>query len=154
MNLALLISHIQAVAGDVAIFVRYILTAGGGDLEGDAGQWLPGERVTLVNDQGSGLGVFDDYGLRIALGPDDHIGRGLIHYIPFRGLDFRDHISAGDQVCDPDLTAAVCGKDAVLGEGAVTNDAIQPDFTPGSGGHSKLSTGQGFVGFAVPFLDD
>ena len=154
LNLALLISYIQAVAGDVAIFVRHILTAGGGDLEGDAGQGLPGERVPLVNNQGSGLGVFDDYGLRIALGSDDHIGRGLIHHIPFRGLDFRNYISAGDQVCNPDLTAAVCGKNAILGEGAVTDDAIQPDFAPGSSGHPELSTGQGLVGFAVPLLDD
>ena len=154
LDLALLIRHIQAVAGDVAVFVRHILAAGSGDLEGDASQGFPGETISLVDDQGAGLGVFDDYGLGITLGADDHIGGGLVHHIALWGLDLRDHVSAGDQVGDSDLTAAVSGKDAVLGEGAVTDDAVQPDFAPGSSRHPELSTGQGLIGFAVPLLDD
>ena len=138
----------------MAVFIGNKFARSSRNLEGDAGQGLSSERVPLIDDQGAGLGVFDDYGLGITLGADDHIGGGLVHHIALWGLDLRDYVSAGDQVGDSDLTAAVCGKDSVLGEGAVTDDAVQPDFAPGSSRHPELSTGQGLIGFAVPLLDD
>ena len=154
LDLALLIGHVQAVAGDVAVFIGNKFARSSRNLEGDAGQGLSSERVPLIDDQGAGLGVFDDYGLGITLGADDHIGGGLVHHIALWGLDLRDYVSAGDQVGDSDLAAAVRGKDAILRESAVTDDAVQPDFAPGSSRHPELSTGQGLIGFAVPLLDD
>ena len=154
-DFAVLVSEVQAVAADLPIFIRYKLPCGSSHFESDALQRLAGEGVPLVDDQRSGLGVFHNDGLGVAALPDDHIGGGCINDIPaIRGLDLRQHIRAGGQVGDLDLALGVRGKDAVLGEGAVTNHAVQPYLTARRCRYPELRAGKGLAGGAVPLLDN
>ena len=114
-DFSVLVGEIQAVAADLAVFIGDKLAGGGSDFEGDALQRLPSKGVPFVDHQRSRLGVGHNDGLRVAALPDGHIGAGLVHDIAGRGLDFRQHISAGGEVGDLDLSAAVGGEYTVGG---------------------------------------
>ena len=95
LDLAILIGNVQAVAGDVAILVRYVLASRSRHLERDAGQRLARQRVAFIDNEGAGLGVGHDDGLGIPTLADDHIGRGLVDHIALRRLDLSDYIGTG-----------------------------------------------------------
>ena len=153
-DFAVLIGEVQAVAADLSVFSGYKLAGGGRHLEGHTLQGLPGEGVPLVDHQGSGLGVFHDDSLRIAVFADDHVCGRTIHHIPCRGLDLIDDISAGGQIGDSDLALTVGGKDAVLRQGRGADHAVHPHLTASGSGHPELRAGKGLTGGAVPLLDD
>ena len=50
LDLAVLVGLIEAVTGDIAVFVRYILAGGGGNLEGHALQGFASEGIPFVDD--------------------------------------------------------------------------------------------------------
>ncbi|CAN4002422.1 Stage 0 sporulation A-like protein, partial [Dysosmobacter welbionis] len=149
-----LVREVQAVAADLSVFSGYKLTGRGRHLEGHALQGLPGEGIPLVDHQCSGLGVFHDDRLRIAVFADDHVCGHTIHHIPCWGLDLVDDISTGGQIDDRDLALPIRGKDTVLRQGAGADHAIQPHLTASGSGHPELRTGKGLTGGAVPLLDD
>ena len=153
-DFAVLVGEVQAVAADLSVFSGYKLTGRGRHLEGHALQGLPGEGVPLVDHQGSGLGVFHDDRLRIAVFADDHVCGRTIHHIPCWGLELVDDISAGGQIDDRDLAMPIRGKDAVLRQGAGADHAVQPHLAASGSGHPELRAGKGLTGGAVPLLDD
>ena len=148
------VGEIEAVAGNVTAGVGDIFAGGGRDLERHACQRFPGEGVPLVNDQCSGLAVFNHHRLRIAALPDDNIGAGGVHHIAGWGLDFRQNISAGGKVRDFDFPLCVRGENAVLGQAGRSDHTVQPHLTACGSCHSELGPGEGLAGGAVPFLDD
>ena len=153
-DFSVLIGEVQAVAADLSVFSGYELAGRGRHLEGHALQGLPGEGVPLVDHQCSGLGVFHDDRLCIAVFADDHVCGRTIHHISCRGLDLSQHISAGGQIGDRDLALPIRGKDAVLRQGAGADHAVQPHLTAGGSGHPELRAGEGLARGAVPLLDD
>ena len=153
-DFAVLVGEVQAVAADLSVFSGYKLAGRGRHFEGHALQGLPGEGVPLVDHQGSGLGVFHDDRLRIAVFADDHVCGRTIHHIPCRGLDLSQHISAGGQIGDRDLALPIRGKDTVLRQGAGADHAVQPHLAASGSGHPELRAGEGLTGGAVPLLDD
>ena len=153
-DFAVLVGEIQAVAADLSVFSRYELARGGGHLEGDALQGLPGEGIPFVDDQRTGLGVFHDDGLRVAALPDDNIGAGGVHDIPGGGLDFSQDVSAGGKVGDLDFSLGVGGEDSILGQRGRADHAVQPYLTACRRGHAELRAGEGLAGGAVPLLDN
>ena len=153
-DFTVLVGDIKAVAADLAVFSRYKLTCGSGDAERHPRQRLAAQRVPLINNQGSRLGVFYNDGLRIAALPDDHIGAGAVHDVPSGGLDLRQHIRAGGEVGDLDLTLGIGGKDTVLRKGAVPDHAVQPYLTARRCRYPELRAGKGLAGGAVPLLDN
>ena len=72
-DFAVLVGEVQTVAADLSVFSGYELAGRGRHLEGHTLQGLPGEGIPLVDHQGSGLGVFHDDRLRIAVFADDHV---------------------------------------------------------------------------------
>ena len=153
-DFAILVGEVQAVAADLSVFSGDELAGRGRHFEGHALQGLPGEEIPLVDHQGSGLGVFHDDRLRIAVFADDHVCGRTIHHIPCRGLDLSQHISAGGQIGDRDLTLPIRGKDTVLSQGRGADHAVQPHLTASGSGHPELRAGKGLTGGAVPLLDD
>ena len=154
LDLAVLVSLVDTVAGDIAVFVRHILAGGGGDLEGDPLQGFTSEGIPFVDDERSGLGIGDHHRLGVAALTDDHVGGCLIHDVPLGRLDLRNDISAGSQVGDADFAIRIRLKNAVLGEGTVANHPIQAHFTASRRCHTELRPGKGLAGGAVPFLDN
>ena len=154
LDLAVLVGLIEAVAGDVAVFVWHILAGAGGHFECDPLQGLSRQGIPLVDDQGPGLGVGDDHRLGIAALPDDHIGGCLIHDVALRGLDFRNDIRTGCQIGDVDLACGIGDENAILCEGGVTDDAVQPNLAAGGCRYSELCTRKRLTRGAVPLLDD
>ena len=115
LDLSIFVGDVQAVAGDVAILIRHVLTGRSGHLERDAGQRLTSQGIPLIDDEAACLGVADDYCLGITALADDHIGRGLVNHIALRRLDLSQYIGAGRQVGDVDLARRIGREDAVLG---------------------------------------
>lgn len=154
LDLAVLVRHIQAVAGDIAIFIGDEFSGGSSYFERNALQRLSGQRIPLVDNKGACFGIFDDHSLGIAVLANDYIGRGGVHNVPRRTLDLRDDICPGGQVGDVDLACRISDKDAVLGKSAVSDHPIQANFAASGGGHAEFSAGKGLAGGAVPLLDD
>ena len=154
LDLAVFVRLIEAVAGDVAVFVGHILAGAGGHFERDPFQRLSRQGIPLIDDKGTGLGVGDDHRLGVATLPDDHIGGCLIHDVALGGLDFRNDICAGGQVGDVDLARGIGDENAILREGGVADDAVQPNLAAGGCRHSELRTKKRPTCGAVPFLDD
>ena len=154
LDLAVLVGLIEAVTGDVAVFVWHILAGAGGHFEGDPLQGLSRQGIPLVDDQGPGLGVGDDHRLGIAALPDDHIGGCLIHNISGRAPDLRNDVCAGCQIGDVDLARRIGSKNSVLGQCGVSNDSIQAHLAAGGCRHSEFCARKRLAGGAVPLLDD
>ena len=127
---------------------------GGRDPEGRVRQGLMGHAVALLDDEGTLGGILDDDSLGIAVGADDHVGHGAVDDVPVRGLDFRDDIGPGLQVGDVDLAVGVGGKDTVLRQRAVADNAVQAHLTASGCGQAELSAGEGLTRHAVALLDD
>ena len=127
---------------------------GGRDPEGRVRQRLMGHAVALLDDEGTLGGILNDDGLGIAVGPDDHVGHGAVDDVPVRGLDFRDDIGPGLQVGDVDLAVGVGGKDTVLRQRAIADNAVQAHLTASGCGQAELSAGEGLTRHAVALLDD
>ena len=72
-DLAILVGLIEAVTGDVAVFVWHILAGAGRHFERDTFQRFTGEGIPLVDDERSCLRVGDDHRLGIAALPDEDV---------------------------------------------------------------------------------
>ena len=153
-DLAVGIGIIEAIGGNSAAFIGHKFTCGGSDLEGDAFQRLIGKRILLLDQQGSGAGVFHNDSLCITAAPDYHIGGRGVDHIAIRRLDFIQHIGAGGQIGDLDFSLRVRGENAVLGQRGCANHTVQPHLTSCGGGNAELRTAQRLAGGAVPLLDD
>ena len=153
-DLAVFVSAVEAHAGGHAAVVVHHRAVRLGDGKLYPLQGLMGDGIQLVDDKAALGGVGDDHRLGIYTLPDDYIGGGGVHDVPMGRLDLREHVCAGGQVGDADLTAAISGKHPVLGQGAVTNHPIQSHLAAGGRRHSELGPGERLARGAVPFLDD
>ena len=95
-----------------------------------------------------------DHGLRVAVGSDDNIGAGAVHDIARRGLDLSQQIRAGGQVGNANFAVAVCCENAILGQCAGADHAVQTDLTARRRGDTELGARKGLAGDAVPLLDN
>ena len=154
LDLPVLVGLIDTIAGDVAVFIGYILPGTGGHSEGDPLQGFASEGIPLVDDQAAGLGVGHDHRLGIPIGANHHVGGGLVHDVPLGRLDLRQDIGAGGQVGDADLARRVGGENTILSEGRIADDPVQSHLAAGGGSHPELGAGKGLPGGAVPLLDD
>ena len=153
-DLAVFIGAVEAHAGGHAAVVVHHRAVRLGDGKLYPLQGLMGDGIQLVDDKAALGGVGDDHRLGVSTLPDDYIGGGGVHDVPMGRLDLREHVCAGGQVGDADLTAAISGKHPVLGPGAVTDHPVQAHFAPRRGRDAELGAGQGLTGHAVPFLDN
>ena len=154
LDLAALVRLVDAVAGDVAVFVRHILAGTGRHFERDPLQGFARQRIPLVDDEGPRPGVGQHHRLGVAIGANDHIGGGGVHHIAVRGLDLREHIGAGGQIGDADFACGIGGKDAVLGQRGIPDYSVQPHLAAGGGRDSELRAGKRLAGGTVPLLDN
>ena len=153
-DLAVFVSAVEAHAGGHAAVVVHHRAVRLGDGKLYPLQGLMGDGIQLVDDKAALGGVGDDHRLGIYTLPDDYIGGGGIHDVPLGRLDLREHVCAGGQVGDADLTAAVGGENTVLGEGGIANYPVQSHLAAGGRRDSELRAGKRLAGGAVPFLDD
>ncbi len=139
-----LIGLIEAVAAQLAVFVRDKLAAGGGDLEGDALQRLPGEGALLQNDELT-RGLVPELQAYRLIGFDlDGLGR-IVQHIVFLGPGLlRHHSHAGLQIVDQDGPRAVRHIFAV---------GIAHDLAVAVG-DQKLNVAQRFSGDSIFFRDE
>ena len=114
-DLAVLVSHIQSVRGQLAALSIHEPAIGVGDLELNALQRLSGYGVNLIDGKATQLLVFDGDGLGITAAADDNIGHSFFNHIAIGRFDFCQHISTGQQIGQLDLAMGVGGKNAVLG---------------------------------------
>ena len=153
-DLAVFVSAVEAHAGGHAAVVVHHRAVRLGDGKLYPLQGLMGDGIQLVDDKAALGGVGDDHRLGIYTLPDDYIGGGGVHDVPMGRLDLREHVCAGGQVGDADLTAAVGGENTVLGEGGIANYPVQSHLAAGGRRHSELGPGERLARGAVPFLDD
>ena len=153
-DLAVFVSAVEAHAGGHAAVVVHHRAVRLGDGKFHPLQGLMGDGIQLVDDKAALGGVGDDHRLGIYTLPDDYIGGGGVHDVPMGRLDLREHVCAGGQVGDADLTAAVGGENTVLGEGGIANYPVQSHLAAGGRRHSELGPGERLARGAVPFLDD
>ena len=153
-DLAVFVSAVEAHAGGHAAVVVHHRAVRLGDGKLYPLQGLMGDGIQLVDDKAALGGVGDDHRLGIYTLPDDYIGGGGVHDVPMGRLDLREHVCAGGQVGDADLTAAVGGENTVLGEGGIANYPVQSHLAAGGRRDSELRAGKRLAGGAVPFLDD
>ena len=152
-DLALAVGGVEAVGGCEALIVRNKLSAGGGDPELSTVEGLSGHGIILLHNKSPLGGVGDNNGLGVTIGANDHIGAGAVHDIPSRSLGFGQHIRAGGQIGNANLTVCIGGEQAVLRQRGGADHAIQTNLTACGGGHTELSAGKGLAGLAVPFLN-
>ena len=153
-DLAVFVSAVEAHAGGHTAVVVHHRAVRLGDGKFHPLQGLMGDGIQLVDDKAALGGVGDDHRLGISTLPDDYIGGGGVHDVPMGRLDLREHVCAGGQVGDADLTAAVGGENTVLGEGGIANYPVQSHLAAGGRRHSELGPGERLARGAVPFLDD
>ena len=153
-DLAVFIGAVEAHAGGHTAVIVHHCAVRLGDGKFHPLQGLMGDGIQLVDDKAALGGVGDDHRLGIYTLPDDYIGGGGIHDVPLGRLDLREHVCAGGQVGDADLTAAVGGENTVLGEGGIANYPVQSHLAAGGRRHSELGPGERLARGAVPFLDD
>ena len=88
LDLAVLVSLIEAVAGDIAVFIGDKFTSAGRYLKGNSLKGLTSLGIPLINNQGASFGVRNNNRLGVPILANHHIGRGLVHDVPLGSLDF------------------------------------------------------------------
>ena len=154
-DLTVSVSGIQTVGGGQALVVRGQFPVGVHDLELRAGQGLLCDRIVLFNNEAALAGVFDNHRLGIAALPDDYIGRGRVDDVPsIRGFDLVNDIGAGRKIRNADFALGVGREDAVGGQSAGANYAVQTYLAARSSSDSELGPAQRGVSLRIPFLDN
>ncbi len=154
VNLAVFIGGIQAVGAGQAFIVGDQLAVCRLNFELDAREGFARHAVGFADQKAALGGIRNNHRLRVPVGPDDHVLAGFVHDIPCRGLDLRQHISAGGEVGNPNLAVAVRLENTALGQRGRANHSVQSHFAASSGCDPELRTREGLAGDAVPFLHD
>ena len=150
--MSVFVGGVEAVAGSKALVIGNQFAICRFDFELDAREGLARHAVGLADQEAALGGIRDNHCLRVPVGADDHVLAGFVHDIACRGLDLRQHISAGGEIGNANLAVAVRGEQPILRQGAAADHAVQPHFTASGRCNAELRAGERLAGDAVPLL--